>query len=361
MRPSFRPTAPSSQRGFVIIAVLWILVALSALAAIFSIYLSNSARALGMTDTGVQVDALVSASLELTTFQLLRANEKSLPAQGSFRFRMDNAEALVNFTSETARVDLNVAPKEMLAGLFEVLGAEQKAAAELADRIVGWRTPSKPGAANDEGALYLAAGLNYSPRQAPFAHVNELSLVLGASPAMVERALSYVTVFSKSADVDVLIAPPEIIAALPGMTPEVLNDFLKQRPSLPRDQKAIAAALGPVKAATLTESKAFRVLMTLRFDNGRSTSSEAVISLGSAKGQSQSQGQQGPGQAQGQTQSQPGQGQGQAQGQPGQGQSQAQGQQGQVKVRDEDKEPYSILSWQDLAETTARPLKQAGR
>ena len=156
--------------------------------------------------------------------------------------------------------------------------------------------------------------------------MNELSLVLGASPALVERALPYLTVFSKSADVDVLIAPPEVIAALPGMTPEVLNDFLKQRPSLPHDQKAIAAALGPVKA-TLPDTKAFRVLTTLRFDNGRRTSSEAVISLGSAKGNDKS----------GATAN------------------------ASNKGKDEDERPYSVLSWQDQAETGSRPLKQAGR
>ena len=231
---------------------------------------------------------------------------------------MDDAEVFATFTSEAARVDLNAAPKEMLAGLFEVLGTEQKAASELADRIIGWRSPPKPNAADDEGSLYLASGLTYSPRQAPLAHVNELSLVLGASPAIVERALPYLTVFSKSADIDALIAPPEVVAALPGMTPEVLNDFLKQRPSLPRDQKAVAAALGPAAnaAETLPEAKAFRVLTTLRFDNGRRMSSEAVISLdSSAKG----------------------------------------------KDTDKEKKPYSVLSWQDQAEITARPLKQAVR
>ena len=38
--------ATSSERGFVIVAVLWILMALSMLAIIFSAYLSGSARAL---------------------------------------------------------------------------------------------------------------------------------------------------------------------------------------------------------------------------------------------------------------------------------------------------------------------------
>jgi general secretion pathway protein K len=303
-------TARPSERGFVIVAVLWILVALAALATIFSVYLANSARALGATDIGVQSEALASGSLELAAYRLLSADQKERPAQGSFHFRMDNADVSVAYTSEAARVDLNAASKETLARLFEVLGAEQKAASEIADRVVGWRTVAKPNTANEEEALYLAAGLGYSPRQAPFAHVNELSLVLGVSPAMVERALPYVTIFSKSAEIDVLLAAPEVIAALPGMTPEVLNDFLKQRSSLPRDPKAVGAALGPAKAAaTLPEAKAYRVLATMRFDNGRRSATEAVIALG----------------------------------------------------REKDKDPYKVLAWQDQAETGDRPVRRAGK
>jgi len=312
--------------------VLWILVALSALVAIFSVYLSNSARALGANDIGVQSEALASASLELAAYRLLLADEKERPAQGSFRFRMDHGEAFVTFTSEAARVDLNKASKEMLANLFEVLGAEQKAAEQIGDRIVGWRSLPKAGAANDEEPLYLASGLAYSPRQAPFAHINELSLVLGVSPAMVERALPYLTVFSNSADIDVLLAPPEVIAALPGMTADVLNNFLKQRSSLPRDQKAIAAALGPAgkAAANLPNSKAFRVLTTIRFDNGRRKSIEAVILLNSAEGKKDS----------------------------AKGTDNAN-----AKAKDsaKDTEPFKILSWQDEAETGTRPPRQAGR
>ena len=99
----------SSERGFVIIAVLWILIALSALATVFSVYLSNSSRALAATDTSLVADALVSASLELTAYQLLLADEKSRSSEGSFHFRLNNAEALVTFRSEAARVDLNAA------------------------------------------------------------------------------------------------------------------------------------------------------------------------------------------------------------------------------------------------------------
>ena len=279
-----RAAAKPSERGFVIVAVLWILAALSALAVIFSVYLSNSAQALAVNDTGLKAEALVSASLELTTYQLLLAGDEARPAQGSFHFRLDNADVLVTFTSEAARIDLNFASKEMLAGLFTVLGADQQASKEYADRIVGWRTRPIANAANDEEALYAAAGLGYSPRQSLFTHVNELSLVLGLPPALVDRALPLVTIFNGSSNVDVLIAPPEIIAALPGMTPSALKDFIGQRPALSRDPPAIATALGSAQAsATIPKSTSFRILTTVRFDNGRRTASEVVIALGESK------------------------------------------------------------------------------
>ena len=284
MRELRRAAATASERGFVIIAVLWILAALAALATIFSVYLSNSAQALAVNDSGLKAEALVSASLELTTYQLLLAGDKARPALGSFRFRLDNADVLVSYTSEAARIDLNFASKEMLANLFAVLGADQQAAKEYADRIVGWRTRPKADRANDEEALYGAAGLGYSPRQSLFTHVNELSLVLGLPPILVDRALPFVTVFNGSSNVDALIAVPEVIAALPGMTPSALKDFLSQRSALSRDSPAIATALGPAQAnATVPKSAAFRVLTTIQFDNGRRMSSEVVIALGGEK------------------------------------------------------------------------------
>jgi general secretion pathway protein K len=50
---------------------------------------------------------------------------------------------------------------------------------------------------------------------------------------------------------------------------------------LPRDMAAVATALGPAQAnATIDKSDSFRVLTTVKFDNGRQTSSEVVIGLG---------------------------------------------------------------------------------
>jgi len=274
----------SSQQGFVLVAVLWLLAALAALATIFSVYLSSSARALALNDTAVQAQALVSAGVELAAYRLQLVGEDERPTQGSFRVRLNGAEISVSFVSEAARVDLNAAPKELLAGLLSVLGANDDEAREGADRIIAWRTKPAQDSEGNEDALYQAAGRAYPPRQAPFAHVDELGLVLGLTPALVERALPFVTVFSGANGVDVLIAPPEVIAALPGMTPLTLKQFLGDRATLPHDDAAIAAALGGAKAnATAQKSQAYRLLTRIRFPNGRQTASEIVISLRKAE------------------------------------------------------------------------------
>jgi general secretion pathway protein K len=278
--PSYVST-PSSERGFVLVAVLWILMALSALAVIFSAYLSSSARALAVNDTALQAEALVSASLELTTYQLLLPGDRARPARGSFHFGMDNADVVVAFTSEAARIDLNFAPKELLAGLFVGLGASEATAQEAASRIVGWRSRPVPGVANDEEALYGAAGLGYSPRQSLFTHVNELALVAGLAPVLVDRALPFVTVFNGSSGVDREIAAPEVIAALP-KTPAGLNDALGAAAALSNvNPGATADSSAPAQGnAPAAKSAAYRIETTIHFNAGRRTASEVVIVLG---------------------------------------------------------------------------------
>lgn len=265
-----------SRRGFIVVAALWILAALAALASIYSIYVANAATAVAVNDDTIRAEALVSSSLELTAYQVTAARPENRPSSGHFAFRMNGADVSVNFCSEAARVDLNKASKALLAGLFSALGAHPDDAEQYAERIIGWRSPPSPGAQDKEESFYTAAGLNYGPRGAPFAHAGELALVLGLPPAMVERAMRYVTVYSGRAEVNIRDAAPEIIAALPGMTPERLNSVLNERSSL--TDKSSLALLGPAQTqATADASKAVRVTVRMRFDSGRSIASEAVI------------------------------------------------------------------------------------
>lgn len=274
---------PSACDGFIIVAVLWILIALATLASIYSIYINNSALAVSVTDDGLQAEALVTASLELTAYRLTVSNNDLRPTRGRFGFRLGRANVLVDFSSETARIDLNAAPKVLLVGFFEALGAPHEDADRYADRVIGWRTTPKPLAQVDEADLYRSAGLPYLPRGAPFAHASELWLVQGLPPALVGRTIPFVTVYSGRPEINVFDAPPELIAALPGMTPARLNAFLAQRQTAAADKDSLSRLLGPDQpGATADGSNAFRVRVSIAFDNGWQTESEAIILLDTA-------------------------------------------------------------------------------
>lgn len=276
MKPD-RAEASSGEQGVVIVAVLWILMALSALALVFSVYLSASARSLALDDAALKAEALVSASVELSAYQLTLAGDEQRPPRGSFHFQMDDADVSVTFTSEAARIDLNFSPKEVLAGLFAGLGADQDAAKYDADRIIGWRTRPAPGDSEEE-ALYQAAGLNYSPRQSLFTHASELALVVGLPPALVGRALPFVTVFNGTSGVDATIASPEVLAAFPGKPSDQPKDGIGAPAAQPND--AAGTADKPAADAMTAKSTCYRIETTIRFRNGRRTRSEVVIAMG---------------------------------------------------------------------------------
>lgn len=280
MREPCQTTDRDSERGFILVPVLWILLTLAGLAGILAVYLANTAVALSLNDDRLRSAALVSAGLELTAYDFSLAAKPLRPPAGSFSFRLDHARVSVAFSSEATRIDLNLAPKEMLTRFFQVLGAEPRDAEVYADRVVGWRTPPSGDSLDSENALYRAAGARYLPRGGPFATVGELWLVLGLPPALVERAMPFVTVFSGRREIEVFDAPAEVVASLPDMTPALLENFLKQRASLPRNIKSIADALGSAQTgATFLAGDTVRVRTTIAFDNGRRAATEAVILL----------------------------------------------------------------------------------
>ena len=269
------------EGGFIIVAVLWIVLALATLASIYAAYVVRTAEAVGASDTRVRAEALFTAALELAAYQLTAVPKEARPANGRFDFRMGRATVLVDFHAESGRIDLNAAPKPLLASLFAALGAKPDDAGSFADRVIAWRSPpAKTGEDDAEAAAYRTAGLAYAPRRAPFQDTGELWLVLGLPPALVERAIPYVTVFSGAAQVNILAAPPIVLAALPGITPEQVNGVLAARRSGSFDPKALLESLGPAReAATVETGPAMRVSVGLRFDDGTRSNAQIVILL----------------------------------------------------------------------------------
>jgi len=107
--------------------------------------------------------------------------------------------------------------------------------------------------------------------------------VQGLPPALVRRAMPFVTVFSGRPDINVFDAAPELVAALPGLNGVRLTTFLKQRETAVPDKDSLARLLGPDQpGATAEGSNAFRVKIDIAFYDGWRTGSEVVILLDAA-------------------------------------------------------------------------------
>jgi general secretion pathway protein K len=267
-----------SESGFILVAVLWILAALAALASTYSIYLGNAAFATQINDDRLRIRNAISTGIELSAYQLLAVPEQGRPPQGAFTVRLARATIEASFVSEGARVDLNAAPKNMLESLFAAVGVAPSQAASFADRVIGWRKKADATGQNEEVEAYKEAGLDYAPRQGPFQNILELPLVLGLPPYIVERVLPLVTVFSGHPEIDIRVAPPEVLAALPNVTPDQLQKVLAARVRSQEDDGTLLKLLGP--AGTLANSKpqpTARVRMQIRLDNGRTARAEVVI------------------------------------------------------------------------------------
>lgn len=268
------------SRGFILVAALWIVATLAALAAVFGLYVVDTNKTMGVHNERVAAEAAVIAALELTAFQVGGPRETRPPAGGGFGLRLGGADVAVEYLPENARIDLNAAPAELIAGLFVALGANPDTARGYADRIVGWRTPPVAGTTGreDEIFVYRSAGLPYLPRGALFPHVAEIWRVAGLPEQLVARAIPFLTVYSGTAKFNILYAAPTVVAAAPGMTPDRLQAVLAQRTLQPELDRDLSALLGPAASHVTTEPpRATRVRVRVSFASGYRTVTEAVI------------------------------------------------------------------------------------
>ncbi|MGH6856252.1 MAG: general secretion pathway protein GspK [Methylocella sp.] len=275
---------PPDADGFIIVAVLWILAALAALAGVYAVYVANTAVAARVYDSRLESEALIAAGLELTAYRLIGFEDASRPTSGAFDFQLGRFKVGVAFRSEGARIDLNLAPKALLSGLCVVLGAKPDDADSYADRIIAWRTKPPAGNRTPEADAYKDAGLTYGPRQAPFQNVAELRLVRGLPAALVDGALPFVTVFNGRAEIDVNEAAPEVIAALPNMNPNVVQEILMQRD--PQNPQAVLRLLGAAGSSVAVGGrKATRAAVHITLDTGRKVNADAVLLIAENNGQ----------------------------------------------------------------------------
>ena len=233
------------EGGFILVAVLWMLAALGALVSAYSVFAVDTAASAYLPEQRLQADAAIRAAIEMTAYRQLAWPPNARPSQGAFSATLDSVAMDVVYRAETARIDLNAAPRDVLRGLFVELGATSDSASFLAERIAAWRRHSQPPERNAEAEIYRKAGLAYAPVGAPFDNVLELAALPNMSPLLLAKALPFLTVYNSSGVIDPLIADRVVLAAIPGMTPGKVSAVRAAEASNRADPMALAAIVGP--------------------------------------------------------------------------------------------------------------------
>jgi len=254
------------ERGWALVAVLWVLALLAMMAAAIVELQSTSARFehRALDDLRLNSDiqaAMVRAVMGLTDTR----TEARWKVDGSVeRFLYHGDPVAVSVQDAAGLVDLNETDLTALQSLIQGFGVSSDDAQTLAQRIVDWRTqvdPDSPDVAMEaRDGDYAQAGRNYRPRHAPFQSVDELKLVLGMSGRLYAQLAPLLTVYSRNSDVDLQVAPEAVRLALqsstnemgsqPGQGPTAVQPGLGATDS--QDDSSTAAAVTPGHSYAIT-------------------------------------------------------------------------------------------------------------
>jgi general secretion pathway protein K len=178
---------------------------------------ADSERELAATEVAL-TDARLLADAGINRAVISLAN-----AQDPLKWRLDGTKQMVHLLdhdievsveSEAAKIDLNLAPRDLLAALMRTQGVAPGDAGEIADRIVAWRSPLAPGEPDQAADAYRDAGRSYVPTHSPFRSVDELRLVVGMTDPLQAAVAPAVTVYSRSAAVDRQVAGDLVLQSL---------------------------------------------------------------------------------------------------------------------------------------------------
>lgn len=241
-RPPGRRTdapRPPGDRGFALVAALWILVLVGAVSAAFLAAAQSQRRTVANAAESARARWAARAGLARATATLDRqlagsGAARALRAAGdsllrSEPLRVNGVPVVATLLDSRARVHLNRATRRELVDLLTALGVGRGRAQRLTAAVLDWRDPDtrrRPGGA--ERRDYAALGLPVRPRDGPFPSVGELKQVRGFAGRLFGRVRPYLTVIGDGR-VNVNSAPAPVLAVLPVLDPEAGRVLVERR------------------------------------------------------------------------------------------------------------------------------------
>ncbi len=196
-----------ASRGLALVVVMWMVAALSLLAAGLAGLSRGEIRVAQNVRMASEVAALGDAAIHMVALGLRSGAD--MP-RGSFVHSMTfgEREVSVSVVPADGLIDLNAAREPLLRDLFVYgAGRDEVDAEQIARNIVEWR-----GVGSDpEDTDYEEAGMAGGPRGERLEHPEDLLQVLGVTYDDYAKIARLITVSSESPAIDPLSAPVEVL------------------------------------------------------------------------------------------------------------------------------------------------------
>lgn len=221
------------SRGLALISVLWVTMLLAVIAASLTSSTRTESRLAYNLAENAKAEALADGAVHRAVLGLLEIDPDKVWRANGRPYQVDYGEGRVTVRAfdEDAKIDLNMAPPELLAGLLGELGVEPEEALVLVDRILDFRDEDddrRPNGAEDFD--YEAAGRPEGALDRPLVSEAEVRQVLGMSEELFRRMRPLVTVYSGAEGFDPIRAQRQVLRSVPGMTPELLEAIAASGP-----------------------------------------------------------------------------------------------------------------------------------
>ena len=241
------------QKGFALPVVLLILAAM----AVIALRLSDRSR----TDIAIaqahrdEIVARHAADGGIAVFIARYPEMENLATPVPVETVFGAARVTVTAENEAGKIDLNAGAAPLIAGLFRVVGVDDAQAGELADHLVEFR--------DQEGGRVF-----HTP--------DELLRLPGIDFALLERLRPNITVFNPAPGIDPLVAPRDVLLAIPEITPEAADRIIAARDDGDRLTRDDQAALDPFRGQS---GSTYRITSTAKLEHGATFTREAVADL----------------------------------------------------------------------------------
>lgn len=272
-------------RGAALLLVLWLLLLLSGLVAVFAFTSRIEGLQGSALRTRLAAQLAAEGGIEVAALRLNEADpaRRWFPDGRPYAYVFDGFRVEVRVTDEGAKFDINAADAALLAQLIKALGFPDDQATRLSGAIQDWRDPDGllaiGGGAEDRD--YAAAGLDYGAKDAPFVTVSELQQVLGMDEELYRALVPHVTVYTGFPRPRADFARESVLRAL-GLAPADAAAWVAARGAW---QPGLPLPLGPDgEPLAVAGSGTYSVASRAVRDDGLAVEVTAVVRVGAPAG-----------------------------------------------------------------------------